>query len=83
MDVRIKSIDSLSVGRGYGIEADIEFEDDEQVIKDFGAERCAKALDETELYAALGGWENAKKFYEDEIEELLAAVAVPPNGAQS
>jgi hypothetical protein len=70
MDVKIKGIE-MRAGYNREIEADIDFVDDDEVIKDFGAERCVKALDETELYEKLGGWENARKFYADAIDELL------------
>lgn len=74
MEVQIKSIDNLKVDyRGRGMVADIDFVDDDDVIKEFGAESCVKALDETEVYAAQGGWENAKTFYAEEIEELVEA----------
>lgn len=71
MDVKIKRIDDLRPSGYREIVADIDFSDDDEVIKDFGAERCVKALDESEIYEALGGWEAVKSFYSDEIDELL------------
>ncbi len=77
MVVKLERIDSIETGLTRSgrrvIEADIEFDDEEDIIEEFGAQKCVEALDETEVYKALGGWDNAKNFYAEEIQEEIEA----------
>lgn len=68
MTVKIDSIEISRADRYGNIEAEIEFHDQDQLIKDIGVSDCVLALDTDDILDEIG-WEAVKKKFADEIKE--------------
>lgn len=68
MKLTIDSIEISGVNRNRNIEADIEFHDLPQVIKDLGVKEILEAIDADNFLNEIG-WNAVKAYFSDEIED--------------
>ena len=66
---KINGINPPSHSRYF--EVDLDFEDEQEVVRNIGIETCVEAFDENDIYAELGGWDSAKEFYADAIADSI------------
>lgn len=76
MEVSFKTLtDIKGVKRGYYgdpiISAEVDFDNAEEVVQEIGIKTAVHAFEENDVYEELGGWEEAKEFFADEIQELI------------
>jgi SAM-dependent MidA family methyltransferase len=68
MTVKIDYITISGADRAGVVEAEIDFNDAAEVIKEFGVKECLDAIDSSDFLNEIG-WEEAKKYFSDEIQE--------------
>jgi hypothetical protein len=73
MKVLIDSIEISSVNRWNRIEAEIEFNDNAEVLQEFGLKECLNAFEADDFLNEIG-WDEAEKYFSDEIQKIRAEV---------
>lgn len=68
MQVVIDSIEIHETNRHGRIVADIEFNDQSEVIQEFGVKGCLEAMEPEDFLKEIG-WDEVKKYFADEIQE--------------
>lgn len=70
MKVIIDSIEISGVNRWGRMEAEIEFNENSEVIQEFGVKECLEAIDSDDWLNEIG-WDKAKAYFTDEIQEII------------
>ncbi len=72
MKVIIDSIEISGVNRWNRMEAEIEFNENSEVIQEFGVKECLEAIDSDDWLNEIG-WDKVKAYFTDEIQEIIDA----------